>query len=41
MVSPKIAIHSTLITTFETIKNEYSSVFLKTIILDDLFREIV
>lgn len=38
MVSPKIAIHSTLITTFGLQNNEYSSAFVNTIVLDDLFR---
>jgi len=37
-VSPKIAIHSTLITTFGLVKNEYSGAFVNTITLDDLFR---
>lgn len=38
MVSPKMAIHSTLITTFGLVKNEYSGAFINTIVLDDLFR---
>lgn len=38
MVSPKFAIHSTLITTFSLHRNEYSNVFVDTITLDDLFR---
>ena len=38
MVSPKIAIHSTLITTFGLHKSEYSSAFVDTIVMDDLFR---
>ena len=33
-----MAIHSTLITTFGLAQNEYSGVFLKTIVLDDLFK---
>ena len=36
-VSPKIAIHSTLITTFGLVRNEYSSAFTKVITLEDLF----
>lgn len=36
-VSPRISIHSTLITTFGLIKNEYSGVFTNVITLDDLF----
>ena len=38
-VSPKIAIHSTLITTFGLIQNEHSGVFSNVIVLDDLFKE--
>lgn len=41
MVSPQIAIHSTIITTFGLTRNEYSGAFVKEIVLDDLFREIV
>jgi len=41
MVSSKKAIHSTLITTFGLVENEYSSAFIKTISLDDLFRDVV
>ena len=37
MVSPKISIHSTLITTFGLKHNEYSGVFTNVITLDDLF----
>lgn len=37
-VSPKMSIHSTLITTFGLINNEYSSAFVNTITLDDLFQ---
>ena len=37
-VSPKISIHSTLITTFGLADNEYSGVFVNTVTLDDLFR---
>ena len=36
-ISPKFAIHSTLITTFGLNYNEYSSVFSNVIVLDDLF----
>ena len=38
-VSPKVVVHSTLITTFGLIKNEYSGVFSNVIVLDDLFKE--
>ena len=38
-VSPKVAIHGTLITTFGLIQNEHSSVFSSVIVLDDLFKE--
>ena len=38
-VSPKIAIHSTFITTFGVIQNEYSDVFSNVITLDDLFKD--
>ena len=37
-VSKKMAIHSTLITTFDLIQNEYSSAFLQVVTMDDLFR---
>lgn len=37
-VSPKISIHSTLITTFGLADNEYSGAFVNTVTLDDLFR---
>lgn len=37
-VSPKASIHSTLITTFGLINNEYSSAFVNTVTMDDLFR---
>lgn len=37
-VSPKISIHSTLITTFGLTDNEYSGAFVNTVTLDDLFR---
>lgn len=37
-VSPKMAIQSTLITTFGLTQNEYSGAFLRTIVLDDLFK---
>ena len=36
-ISPKFAIHSTLITTFGLNYNEYSSAFSNVIVLDDLF----
>ena len=38
-VSPKIAIHSTLITTFGLTQNEHSAAFSNVIVLDDLFKE--
>ena len=38
-VSPKVAIHSTLITTFGLTQNEYSGAFTNVIVLDDLFKE--
>lgn len=38
-VSPKVAIHSTLITTFGLMQNEYSGAFSNVLVLDDLFRE--
>ena len=38
-VSPKIAVHSTLITTFGLTQNEYSGAFSNVIVLDDLFKE--
>ena len=37
-VSPKVSIHSTLITTFELVVNEYSGAFVNTITMNDLFR---
>ena len=36
-VSPKMTIHSTLITTFGLKRNEYSGAFTNVITLDDLF----
>ena len=36
-ISPKASIHSTLITTFGLVKNEYSGVFVNVITIDDLF----
>lgn len=36
-ISPRYAIHSTLITTFGLVHNEYSSIFSNVITLDDLF----
>ena len=41
LVSPKMAVHSTMITTFGLINNEYSGAFVKTLVLDDLFRETI
>ena len=38
-VSPKIAIHSTLITTFGVTQTEPSAAFSNVIVLDDLFKE--
>ncbi|MBR2287639.1 MAG: AAA family ATPase [Clostridia bacterium] len=38
-ISPKCAVHSTLITTYGLKKNEYASAFLKVITLDDLFEK--
>ena len=38
-ISPKVAIHSTLITTFGLTQNEYSGAFTNVIVLDDLFKE--
>ena len=38
-ISPKMAIHSTLITTFGLTQNEYSGVFSNVIVLDDFFKE--
>lgn len=38
-ISPKMSIHSTLITTFGLVYNEYSSIFSNVILLDDLFSE--
>ena len=38
-VSPKVAIHSTLITTFGLMQNEYSGAFTNVIALDDFFKE--
>lgn len=37
-VSPKVSIHSTLITTFGLVDNEYSGAFVNTITMNDLFR---
>lgn len=36
-ISPKYAVHNTLITTFGLVKNEYSSIFNNVVLLDDLF----
>ena len=38
-VSPKVAIHSTLITTFGLSLNEHSGAFSSVIVLDDLFKD--
>ena len=38
-ISPKMVIHSTLITTFGVTQNEYSGAFTNVIALDDLFKE--
>lgn len=38
-ISPKMTIHSTLITTFGLIQNEHSSAFSNIIVLDDLFKD--
>lgn len=38
-VSPRVAIHSTLITTFGLTQNEYSNAFSNVIVLDDLFKD--
>ena len=38
-VSSKVAIHSTLITTFGLIQNEHSGAFSNVIVLDDLFKD--
>jgi hypothetical protein len=37
LISPKISIYNTLITTFGLKQNEYSGVFANVVILDDLF----
>ena len=37
-LSPKSSIYSTLITTYGLVKNEYSGAFVRTIMLDDLFK---
>ena len=36
-VAPKVAVRSTLITTFGLVRNEYSGVFANVITLDELF----
>ena len=38
-VSPRVAIHSILITTFGLMQNEYSGAFSNVIVLDDLFKD--
>lgn len=38
-IPSKMSVHSTLITTFGLVQNEYSSAFTNVIVLDDLFRE--
>ena len=37
IVSPKMSIHSTLITTFGLVRNEYSGAFTNVVTMDDLF----
>ena len=37
MISPKVSVHNTLITTFGLVRNEYSGVFTNIITLNDLF----
>lgn len=37
MMSPKISVHSTLVTTFGLTDNEYSGAFPNVVTLDDLF----
>ena len=37
IASPKMSIHSTLITTFGLMRNEYSSAFTNVVTMDDLF----
>ena len=37
MVSPRIAVHNTLITTYGLKRNEYSGDFINTVTLKDLF----
>ena len=39
MIAPNEVVHSTLITTYEPEKNEYSGVFSKVLTLADLFEE--
>ena len=39
MIAPEEVVHSTLITTYEPVKNEYSGIFSKIITLSDLFAE--
>ncbi len=39
LVSPKISIYNTLITTFGLKQNEYSGVFVSTVTMDDLFEQ--
>lgn len=38
-VSPKVSVHSTLITTFGLAYNEYSGIFSNVITMDDLFQD--
>lgn len=40
-VSKNMDIHSKLITTFDLIKNEYSSAFLHIVTMNDLFRQLL
>ena len=37
-VSPKVSVHSTLITTFGLAYNEYSGIFSNVVTMDDLFQ---
>ena len=39
-ISPKVATHNTLITTFGLTYNEYSGIFTNVITLEDLFKEV-
>ena len=39
MVSPRIAVHNTLITTYGLKRNEYSEDFINIVTLEDLFKK--